>query len=22
QPDFKCHKVFFDAIKQVEILCI
>ncbi|EMK3386177.1 NUDIX hydrolase [Vibrio parahaemolyticus] len=20
--DFKCHKVFFDAIKQVEILCI
>ncbi|MBG0757385.1 NUDIX hydrolase [Vibrio cidicii] len=22
KPDFKCHKVFFDAIKQVEILCI
>ncbi|EGQ7759858.1 NUDIX domain-containing protein [Vibrio vulnificus] len=22
KPDFKCHKVFFDAIKQVENLCI
>nr|WP_153646165.1 NUDIX domain-containing protein [Vibrio parahaemolyticus] len=22
KPDFKCHKVFFDAIRQVEILCI
>lgn len=22
KPDFKCHKVFYDAIKQVEILCI
>ncbi len=21
-PEFKCHKVFSDAIKQVEILCI
>ncbi|EPZ2383055.1 NUDIX hydrolase [Vibrio parahaemolyticus] len=22
KPDFKCHKVFSDAIKQVEIMCI
>ena len=22
KPKFKCHKVFFDAIEQVEIMCI
>ncbi len=22
KADFKCHKVFFDAIKQIEIMCI